>query len=147
MNVLSIASTIAARFLPENVTPPSGYQDIRQASALIGSTLTPPSVLVFPPELAVTNFTGGTRTAVLSFPVRFYYTTPPAQPRDVTGLYRWSEVLLDQLVGNTQLGGSPVAQAYTAALRIAEFEYDGQPYDGVEMDVSVTVSEGVSPTA
>jgi hypothetical protein len=144
----AIAAAIAARF-SSGVTPPAGQPAIVQATAQLptGSGGGLPAVFVFPPEESI-ELDSFTRIAVQLYPLRFLLVAEPSDPTDITALHAWHGVIQDRILTNFQLGrAGEVAVAWIASIKPGVITYAAQDYLGLDMVVSVTVSEPISPVA
>jgi hypothetical protein len=143
---LTIADALAAKFVPAQVTPPTGYRNITFATARLNNNIVNvPFVAVFPPapgEIEVTYVNQNQRTTVIPFKLRFYFEKSSGDLAEVTtALYSWATVLYDRLnTGNVLgLGGNPgVMKTFvTSGPGFASLPYAGTEYDGIEWTVSV----------
>jgi hypothetical protein len=144
----AIASAIATRFSSANVTAPSSETNVRAStSALPQAISVEPTVLVYPPEITLA-YTAGTRHGVAEFPVRFYLQQIRDNGRNATLVNKWLGSLYAQLEGQVHLGLSGyVAQAVVSAITPGDLTYGGITYLGLEFTVTVSLWEGLSPTA
>jgi hypothetical protein len=141
----AIATAIAARYAPGQVTPPTGYANIRTSTADAPGNIVAPCVIVFP-EAGTFEPGSGTRIGPSDFLVRFYFEKAADLPRQLTALRKWLTVLVDQHLLSVQLGGT-VASCRTMRWSVGLLEYGDQPYAGIELGVHVVTSEAWSPTA
>lgn len=149
MDVDGIATAIAGRYVPAQVTPPGGLGNVRSATADLPNHLTAlPAVLVFVDQGEFPGEGGGhgTRLGRHRFKVRFYFSASRDLPRELNACRKWTSVLVDQLRTGMQLGGLVVAAA-VVGYRIATLPYGGVDHTGVELDVMAQTSEPWSPTA
>lgn len=144
----ALASGVATRFAPANITPPTGYTDVR------GSTAQPPNnipatpwVNVFPREGEVI-YLPGQRKGEHQLTVSFYYDKASGdQARDWTGLEKWLSVLLDQLHSTSKLGLAPVVdKALVESYEFVVLTYGGDEYQGINLNVRVWTTDSVSLT-
>lgn len=136
----AITTTLAARFSSANVTPPTGYTNIRAATADLPNAMGPlPAVFVFIDngEFATGN---GTRTGVHDFLVRFYYDEGQDLSRAMPALRKWLTILADQLKVSTQLGGI-VTVARITTWKAGVLTYSGVDYVGLEFGVRIITDE------
>ena len=140
-----MAVAIAARYAPAQVTPPTGYDNIRTATADAPGNIVAPCVIVFP---ATGTFDpgNGTRIGDSDWLVRFYYETAADLPRQLTALRKWLSVLVDQHLLSMQLGGV-VVSVRTMGWNVGVLSYGEQDWAGIELRVHCTHSESWSPTA
>ena len=151
LDMLAIADGLAARYSAANVTPPSGYTNIRNSTARITNNLGPfPCVEVYPPGPGESEFTyqGAQRKGEHDFTVRFYYGQSSGDlARDFAGLYAWFGVLIDQLHGQMKLGLAPaVLKALLTSGGIGTHTFAGIEYPVVELTVTVWTEDSVSFT-
>lgn len=145
----AIAAAIAARF-SSGVTAPTNQPVIvectEQLPPAIGQT---PSLYVFPPQEPDIEHPGSaTRRSVQHYPVRFYLIAQPYQPTDIYDLHAWRSALQDRIHTQYQLGrAGEVAVARIASISPGDLTYAGVIFLGLDMVVSVTVSEAISPVA
>lgn len=149
MNVTAIATALALRFGAAAITPPTGYDDIALSThRLPNAIVTTPTVIVYPPEIEST-FGGHKRSSNLLFPVRFFIAATSDMPRATDAILAWEEVLLDQLMGQFDLGqtANGVTHATIPSLSAGRGEYAEQEYAVVELVVLVHHESGYSPTS
>lgn len=145
----AIAAALAARF-SSGVTAPTGLPPIVEATEqlppAVGQT---PSLYVFPPaEPQIDHMGSATRFSVQHWPVRLYILEEPSQPPDLLTLYGWHKALQDRILTQFQLGlAGSVAVARITSILPGVLTYAGQDFLGLDMVVSVTVSEPISPAA
>jgi hypothetical protein len=140
------AIALAARFAPAQVTPPTGYDNVRVSTADLPGQMTPlPTMLVF---LDSGDFrTGnGTRQGGHDWLARFYYNQTGDLERDMVALRKWAGVLVDQLKLSVQLGGI-VTSARVMSYQIGVLRYAGIDYSGIELRVHVVTDEGWAAAA
>jgi hypothetical protein len=143
-----IGTALAARYAPAQVTPPTGYDNIRGSAVDLPNQMLPlPAVLVFLD--AGTFRTGnGTRLGGHDWFVRFYYNQTGDLERDMTALRKWNTVLADQLKASVQLGGSQyVARVTVESYQVGTMQYAKEDYSGIEYRVHVTTTEPWAATA
>jgi hypothetical protein len=137
----AIGTALAARYAPAQVTPPTGYENIRSSTADLPTQMLPlPAVLAFLDEGSFRTGNGdrfGTHRWVL----RFYYNQAGDIERDMTALRRWLTVLADQLRLSAQLAGV-VTRCTLDSYRIGIMRYAGLDYTGIEFGVSLVTTEG-----
>lgn len=147
MDIDAVATAIAGRFLPAQVTAPAGgYQNIRFSLADLPNELPPlPCVLVFPDsgEFQTGN---GTRLGTHDFLVRFYYNQTIDLTRDMNALRKWTTILTDQLKVSAQLTGI-VDRATVDGYQIGLLTYGGVTVSGVELRVHIVKSEAWAAVA
>lgn len=147
----AIASAIATRFSANNITPPSGETDIRLSThQLPASIAVEPTVLVMPPDPDGIEFGFGasTRIGTAVYPVNFYLYRIRDNARNVTLALKWLSSLYAQMEGQVHLGlDTYVTHADVTSLGIARLTYGGEEFDGVAMEVTVSLWEALSPTA
>lgn len=142
----AISSAIAARYAPGLITPPSGLQNIREATADLPQALGKmPIVLVFPPsgEFKVGN---GTRIGTHRWTVRFYFGLTRNLERELKACGRWATVLIDVHGTSAMLGGL-VTVLRTVRYTIGRLDYASKTYTGIELALDVTTTEGWTPSA
>lgn len=147
----AIATAIAGRFAAAQVTPPvyTGVVNIRTSTADIPNQLGPlPCVLVFSEDADMDHKVGvGSRFMLLHYIVRFYLDQTMDLERANSRLRKWATVLQDQLRISAQLGGTVNGWARIDGWRIGRLIYSDQPYVGIELRVSVTLTEGWAAVA
>lgn len=143
---LAIAAAIAGRFA--TAVPPAGQPDIVKCTHLLeiglGGT---PSIMVFPPDEPDIQLAMSTRIKLQTYPVRLYLVSVPYEGPDLTNVYGWQAAVQDVILLNSQLGIDGVAFAHLSVMRTADVLYGGIAYLGLDMVVTVKVSEGVQPVA
>ena len=142
----AVATALAARYAPGLMSPPSGQGALRLSTATLpqqASVL--PAVYVFP-DSGTLQYQPNGRQGDAVFKLQFLYSMGVDMARDSVGLRKWLGVLIDQLRGATQLGGT-VAAARVTAWRTAKITYGGDEFNGIELEVSVVTVEGWSATA
>jgi hypothetical protein len=149
LDMLAIADGLAARYSAANVTPPTGYTNIRNSTARLTNNLSAfPCVEVFPPGPGESElvYSGGQRRGEHSFTVRFYYGQSSGDlARDFVGLYSWMSVLIDQLHGQMKLGLAPtVTKAIVFTAGIGTGVFGGVEYALIELDVHVFTEDTVT---
>jgi hypothetical protein len=148
-DTLAIAAAIAARF-SSGVTPPAGQPAIVEVTHLLPDGIAAvPSLYVFPPdEPDIEHLGSATRFSVQHYPVRLYIVQEPSLPNDLTSLHGWRSSVQDRILLQFQLGrAGEVAVARISSIRPGVLTYAGQDYLGLDMVVSVTVSEPIAPVA
>jgi hypothetical protein len=142
----AIATALAVRYGPGQMTPPSGQAAVRASTATLPQNVTiMPVVLVFP-DSGTLDYQPNGRQGDSRYRVQFLYSQGLDMPRDSVGLRKWLPVLTDQLRGATQLGGL-VASARVVEWKTAKISYAGEDFNGIELSVDVATVEGWSPTA
>jgi hypothetical protein len=148
----AINTALIARFAAAAITPPTGYDNVKISTGDLPTGMLPlPAVLVFPDE-GTFNYgsAGGRRDAHLGFTVRFYYNQTGDLERDTAALRKWLDVLVEQLRAAHQLGGltwssgtrvGEVTHARVDSYSTGTFQYAGQDYTGIELNVDVLVNE------
>lgn len=140
----AISTALATRY--GLVSAPSGQASVRVSTSSLPQTVTMlPAILVFPDEGAF-EYGASTRQAESRFKVQFLYSQGLDMARDSVGLRKWVQVLVDQLKGAAQLGGT-VAAARVASWRTAKVTYAGEDFHGIELDVDVITTEPWSATS
>src|SRR3990167_11280629 len=125
MDLAAVAAQIAVRFGPTAITPPTGYDDVVLSTHLLPQAIgTTPAVIVFPPDITY-NYPTRNRTGDATFPVRFFIAQTGSLAAATTAVYAWYSVLVEQLVGNVQLGlsSSGVTTALVMGSRIGHLTY------------------------
>lgn len=146
MDFHAIATALAGRFAPAQVTPPSGLTNVRTATADVPNNLPPtPCVLVF---LGSGDFDyyPSKRDSGHDFIVRFYLdqVRPMDSKRASPQLLKWMTVLASQLQTGAQLGGI-VTIAQIRSYQAGKLDYAGKDYWGVELVAHIVVNEAWSP--
>lgn len=154
MDIDATAAAIAAKYAA--LTPPTGYQAVRLATADLPQHLTPgrgsdtvkprPVVLVFPDQATLIPGSGQQRVTDARFLVRFYYAVQRDLARETNALRKWLTVLQDAHKQGLTLGGT-VTYCRTVGWRIGTLRYADRDYSGVELQVAVGAAEPWSPTA
>lgn len=140
------AIALAARFDAGVVTPPSGFDNIVVSTADIPEALPrTPCVLVFLEEGNIETG-NGTRLSVHRWTIRFYYGQITDLPRQNIALRKWAGVLVDQLRGAVQLGGT-VARATIDGYTVGMLRYGNATYAGIEFKASTVTTEGWAAVA
>ena len=147
----AIANAVATRFSADNITPPSGETDVREATAALPAAIRmEPTVLVFPPEPGgiELHYNGGALTGVCTFPVRFYLWRIRDNSRNATLVNKWLGSLYQQLIGQTQLGlSSYTAQAVIRDLGAARLTYAQDEFEGIALNAEVHIWEALNAVA
>lgn len=152
MNLNSIATNLALRFAPAQITPPSGYANVTTSTHLLPNAITnTPCVLVLPPIGTYRPGQGGAqRIGQLDFPVNFYLSDSADEGAQATALYAWYSVLMDQVTGDYDLGLSPptgpVVDAFITDTRAGTLTYAGHDYVGISLTVTVRLQEAYNAT-
>lgn len=144
----AIAQAIAARFAADQITPPSGENDIALSTeALPSNIIQEPTVLVFPPEIEW-HYAGHARSGPVVFPVRFYLFRIRDNARNATLTQKWLGSLYQQLDAQVHLGlSSYVAQAKIENITPGRLSYGGDEFEGIELTVVVSVWEALTAVA
>jgi len=142
----AIATALALRFANGVTTPaaPGGEADVRvgSATANIPNAMLPlPAVLVFTESGTFPTQGGGTRIGVSRFRVRFYLVLASDEGRTEARLRKWLTVLVQRCKAATSLSGT-VDRAKVAEWRLGVIGFADERYDGIELMVDVTHSEG-----
>lgn len=139
----TIGTALAGRFAAGAMTAPTGYRAIRLSTTALPSQMPPlPCVLLFPDEGSFETG-NGSRLGTQKWTVRFYYDQAGDLSRAQTGLLAWLEVLVDQLKGAAQLGGTATVQRATLdEWKLGTLSYAGEDYIGIEMVVTIVTTEG-----
>jgi len=148
MDVAAIAAALALRYGAAAITPPTGFDDIAQAThELPNAITTTPTALVYPPE-AEMAYSGHKRSTNLVFPVRFYLAPTSDRPRATAALYAWWEVLADQLEGSYDLDqtANGVTHAVVLGMSAGTGEYAEQEYAVIELEIGVHLEQGFNPS-
>jgi hypothetical protein len=149
LDVNAITTAVAARFAAAQVTPPTGYGNIRTATGSPPNAIPAmPAVVAFPEEGSFRTG-NGTRIGVHAFTVRFYYAEARDLVRDAVALQKWTTVLVDQLRLSVQLAGSVagVDRVTVDSWRIGILPYGTQEYSGIELSVGVETTEAWAAVA
>ena len=145
----AINTALVARFAAAQVTPPTGYDNVKISTGDLPTGMLPlPAVLVFPESGDFTHYPGK-RDSVHEFTVRFYYNQDGDLERDTVALRKWLTVLVDQLKTGTQLGGA-VTLATVTHWTVGSFDYSpipGVKYTGIELTVEIVVNEAWAAVA
>lgn len=144
----TIGTALAARFAAAAMTAPAGYRAIRLSTTALPNQMTAlPCVLVFPDAGSFT--TGNTsRFGETTYTVRFYYDQSGDLARAQVALQAWLTVLVDQLKGAVQLGGTAaVARATVDGWQIGRLTYANEDYVGIELTVTVVTTEAWAAVA
>jgi hypothetical protein len=142
----AIATALAARYASGLVTPPAGYQNIRTATAYPPNAMPSlPAVIVFG-DTGEFEYSAGKRDSNHEFLIRFYFNQAGDIKRDSAALLKWLGVLIMQLQGASQLGGT-VTWARIARWRMGQMTYGGYDYSGLELTATVNVNEPWAPVA
>jgi hypothetical protein len=143
----AMAVALAARFAAAQITPPSGYTNVRIATAnppnKLGGVF--PQVVVFPEE-GTFDYYPSKRDSGHDWTVRFYFSETQDIAREMVALESWLGVLADQLRISTQLGGT-VTLAQITSWKIGVLEYAGKSYSGIELGVHIVANEGWAAVA
>lgn len=142
----AIATALAARYAPGQVTPPAGYGNIRTATAAPPNAMPSlPAVIVFH-ESSEFDYFPSKRDSGHDFAIHFYFAEAGDIARHTTALNKWLTVLVDQLRASTQLGGTVTLATITNA-KSGQMSYGGRDYAGVILTAHVVVNEAWSAVA
>lgn len=148
MNVSALAAALAARYSAANTTAPAGFDPIHESTHLLPTAVTStPTVLVFPPAATLEAAPGGPiRFSELPFPVRVLIGQESDRPHTMAAAYAWLDALLDQPLGDINLGFNTTTDCFATGFRIGEYRYSEQDYITVEFEVRVRVVEPITVT-
>ena len=146
IDVADIAAAIATRF--GAVTPPAGLAALRGATHLLPESLTElPYLLVFPFRPVEITYDPYSRSALLDWPLRFFFDRSPL-PQRMADMYQWWQSLYDLYPTSSlvDLGlGAYVREAKVTAAYLTTFEYPtGTEYPVIELFVRTNVGEPLS---
>ena len=142
MDIVAISAALAAKYLGVS----ANGETIGTSTEQIPTGLpTLPCVLVFPPTVDIA-FGTGMRTVDLAYKVDLFDRELVSDPTDYTGLNAWLTALADVLLTGQSLGGL-VTYARTDRMKPGAIVFDGAERLGIEIDISVHLSEPVSTTA
>lgn len=149
MDSYAIASAIATRYSAANVTPPSGEEDPKVATADLPENITFfPTLVVSPPRLDAANYTPSKGLLLpLTYQVTLFLSKADGSPRRAKAVHDWVTALYPQLEPQIQLGLAYVALATMTSFRAGTVRYGGEEYDGIVFDVRVLVSEASNTRA
>ena len=85
-------------------------------------------------------------TAPSAGSIRFYYNQTGDLERDSAALRKWATVLIDQLQGAVQLGGT-VTSAHIMGFQVGLLNYAGIQYTGLEMRITVITNDAWAAVA
>lgn len=144
---LAIARAIAARFA--TATVPTGQNPLVECThelpAGLGGT---PSLFVFPPDEPDIQGASSTRLSLQSYPVRLFLVTVPYEGTDLNSIYGWQAAFQDVILGKVQLDlGGMVTGARLSSMLVRDIAYAGITHLGLDMVVTVKISEPVQPVA
>lgn len=146
----AIAAAVALRF-----TPGAGFvTPVGQPALVLATTSLPvgipglPALLVFPPDEPAIRLASQTRLSLQTYPVRLLLVAEPSDATDIVALYAWHNASQDRILTQTQLGlAGSVSHAWISAIRPGVVSYEGNQYLGLDMVVSVQISEPIAPVA
>lgn len=143
----AIAAAIAARFL--TATTPAGQDPLVECTEQLPVGIAScPSLFVFPPDEPNIELAMSTRIKVQTYPVRLYLYPVPYDGPEITKVYGWQTALQDVILGQTQLGlAGVVASARMTSQVVRDISFNDRFYLGLDMVVTVKVSEPVQPVA
>ena len=149
MDSYAIASAIATRFSAANVTPPSGEEDPKVATAQLPEDVSWfPTILVSTPQMDDANYNASrSRSFPLVYAVTLFLSRSDGSARNAKRVHDWVTALYGQLGGQIQLGLAYVALATVQGFRAGIVRYAGTDYDGITFEVVVQVSEAYTPVA
>lgn len=150
MDSYAIAGAIATRFSAANVSPPSGYEDIKVSTADLPQNISLfPTVLVMPPGTEAMGYNASrSRSLTLNYGVVLFLSRSDGSPRRAKAVHDWFTALYGQLAGQMMLGlSSYVALAYVSGMVAATVTYGGEDFDGLRFVVTVKVNEAYTPVA
>lgn len=141
----SIASTLAARFLPENITAPSGETTVQTSTWLLPDRINQtPAFFIFPPEEEF-SYPPSMRTSAMDWRARLFLYKLADTARQTDLLYRWSDALYDQLDDSVHLSiPSTVLTADVMGMKAGTLTYADESFDGVELVIHVAAQEAVT---
>jgi len=150
MDSYAIADAIATRFSADNVTPPTGEEDPKIATAQLPEDISWfPTILVGTPVMADANYNASrNRSFPLLYSVTLVLARSDGSARNAKRVHDWVTAIYGQLGGQIQLGlSSYVTHAEVAGFRAGIVRYANTDYDGITFDVIVHISESYSPVA
>ena len=148
MDYTQVITALAAKYDPSAITPPPGQPQIRIATALAPNNIPATPFLLVEPDKGTFVNNPGRRMGQHDFFVRLYLSKSVGdQKRELTSIYAWLTVLFDALNTGSKLGLAPlVMKALMTNYLVAVFNYAGDEYDGIELNVSVWTEEAVQIT-
>lgn len=142
----AVATGLADRYAPANVTPPTGYTNIRGATVETPNNIPAfPYVIVDLPEGELIYDSATRRVATWEFDVYFLYSKASGDlPRDRKAMLKWLSVLIDQLHDPAKLDTANVMKAIVLRANPGSYEYAGALYHSWNFRVQVKTEDTVS---
>lgn len=122
MNTYAVGTALAVRF--GAVTPPSGYDAIKQSSVFVPDNIsTFPAVIVLPPDTSLSYSMNRQVDEVHAFTVRFLYPRSAGGDRATKALYAWRDALVKSAVGDQNLGVDGVVSCLVTGVTMGDVSY------------------------
>ena len=149
MDIAAIGSAIATRFSSASLTAPSGYTTVQKStSKRVWNPGKLPMVVVSWVGLRDLTYGYGHREGVADFVATFYYSKAADDEATDAALQAWSDVLVDRLLGQIQLGegGTPneVRGAYVRSVTPGQERLGDAELAVLEIAIEVEFEHDVS---
>jgi hypothetical protein len=124
MNTYAVGTALAARF--GSVTPPTGYDAIRLATAFPPDAISAwPAVIVLPPDTSLSYSMNRQVDEVHIFTVRFLIPRSAGTDRGIKALYAWRDAIVKAAVGNQDLNIQGVISCLVTNVTMGDTSYGG----------------------
>jgi len=144
----AIAGALATRFSAVNVTAPTNETPIRTSTEKLPSQMPGTPAVLISLETVSFNYHASARTGTAIYHAKFYLERVRDTGRNATLLYKWVSALYGQVDGQIHLGlSSYVNWAEVTATNPGVLTYAGESYEGIDLQVTVHLGEGISPVA
>ena len=144
----AIATALATQFA--SVTAPAGETALRFATEVLPSQVpATPCILITPPDSVPFNYRASARTGTVVYHAKFLLERVRSTGRNATLIYKWLSALYAQIDATHVHLGLPayVNWAEVTDSHIGVLTYAGENYEGIDLEVTVHLGEGTSPTA
>lgn len=124
MNTYAVGTALAARF--GSITPPTGYESIKMATAFPPDAVsTWPAVMVLPPDTSLSYSMNRQVDEIHIFTVRFLIPRAAGTDRGIKALYAWRDAIVTAAVGNQDLNVQGVISCLVTNVTMGDTSYGG----------------------
>jgi len=124
MDTYAVGTALAARF--SGITPPTGYDAIKQSTVFMPDSIsTFPAVVVMPPDSTLSYMMNKQIDELYTFTVRFIIPRSAGLDRGMKALYTWRDHLVKAAVGNQNLDVSGVYSCMVVGVTMGDVAYGG----------------------
>jgi hypothetical protein len=122
VDTYAVGTALAARF--SSITPPTGYDAIKLATAFVPDNVsTFPAVVVLPPDTALSYAMNRQVDEVHTFTIRFLFPRSAGGDRGIKALYAWRDAIVQAAVGDQNLGVSGVVSCLVTGVTMGDVSY------------------------